>query len=114
MNRIELIGRVGYVSEYSTQDGGKFVKVSLATSERYVKDGERVEHTEWHSLIFSGKLADVVSRYVGKGKQLFVEGRMRYRKYADRLNIERTAAEVVVTGMEMLGGGDTGTNNDDS
>jgi single-strand DNA-binding protein len=115
MNKIQLIGRVGGVNEYTSQDGSKFVKLSLATNEYYTQDGERKEATEWHSLIVNGRLVDVIRRYVGKGKQIYVEGKMRYRKYTGRDNIERTVAEVYVNGLELLGGGDiSSTNNDDS
>lgn len=106
MNKIMLIGRVGHTPEIINTDGGRFAKLSLATSERYTKDGERKEITDWHSLVVNGKLVDVVEKFVGKGKQIFVEGRMRYRKYTGKDNVEKIAAEVMVTGMELLSGGD--------
>lgn len=107
MNKIMLIGRVGHTPEIINTDGGRFAKLSLATSERYTKDGERKEITDWHSLVVNGKLVDVVEKYVGKGKQIFVEGKMRYRKYTGKDNVEKIASEVYVTGLELLGGGDT-------
>lgn len=106
MNKIMLIGRVGHTPEIINTDGGRFAKLSLATSERYTKDGEKKEITDWHSLVVNGKLVDVVEKFVGKGKQIFVEGRMRYRKYTGKDNVEKIAAEVMVTGLELLSGGD--------
>ena len=105
MNKIMLIGRVGRAPEVriTSTDGSKFATLSLATSEKYVKDGEKKETTEWHSLVVNGKLVDIIEKYVTKGKQICVEGKMRYRKYTGKDNIERTAAEVMVTGVELLG-----------
>lgn len=106
MNKIQLIGRVGNAPEIRTTDNGKFATMSLATSERYTKDGEKKEITDWHNLVVNGKLVDIVEQYVTKGKQIYVEGKMRYRKYTGRDRVEKTIAEVMVTGIELLGGGE--------
>lgn len=103
MNKVILIGRVGNGPELYNSDNGKFAKCSLATSERYTKDGEKKEVTEWHNLVINGKLVEIFERYVGKGKQICVEGKLRYRKYAGKDNIERTIAEVMVNAVELLG-----------
>ena len=106
MNKAILIGRVGHTPEIINTDGGKFAKCSLATSERYTKDGEKKEITDWHNLVINGKLVDVVERFVTKGKQIYVEGRIRYRKYTGKDGVEKTTTEIMVSNIELLGGGD--------
>lgn len=106
MNKIQLIGRVGRSVEVRNTDSTPFATLSLATSEKYIKDGEKKEITDWHNLVVFGKLVAVVEKYATKGKLIYVEGKMRYRKYKGRDNVERTAAEVVVTGIELLSTGE--------
>lgn len=103
MNKIMLIGRVGHTPDIINNDGGRFAKVSLATSERYTKDGEKKEITDWHTLIIPDRLVNTVEKYCPKGKQIYVEGRMRYRKFTGKDGAEKTAAEVMVSGIELLG-----------
>lgn len=102
MNKIQLIGRVGHTPE----TGDNWAKLSLATTEKYTKDGQKEERTDWHTVKFFGKLVDVVKNYVTKGKQIYVEGKMRYDKYTDKNGVEKWKAEVFATELELLGSKD--------
>lgn len=100
-----LIGRVGHTPE----TGENWAKLSLATTEKYTKDGQKEERTDWHTVKFFGKLVDVVKNYVTKGKQIYVEGRMRYDKYTDKNGVEKWKADVYADNLELLGSRDDAT-----
>lgn len=102
-NLIILVGNIGRVEVKTFQDGGKIVEASLATTERYQdRNGQQHEDTQWHRLVIGGKLADVAERFVGKGDPLYIEGRMKYRKYTSRDGVEKDVAEVQVKTMQLL------------
>lgn len=102
-NLIILVGNIGRVEVKTFQDGGKIVEASLATTERYQdRNGQQHEDTQWHRLVIGGKLADVAERFVGKGDPLYIEGRMKYRKYTSRDGVEKEVAEVQVKTMQLL------------
>ena len=112
MNLAILIGRVGKDPEIkSFQNGGKVANFSLATSEKW-KDknsGEKKERTEWHNVaVFSDGLVGVVERFVKKGDQLMVKGKIQTRKWQDQSGNDRYTTEIVLQGfdaaIEMLGG----------
>ena len=112
MNLAILIGRVGKDPEIkSFQNGGKVANFSLATSEKW-KDknsGEKKEKTEWHNItVFSDGLVGVVERFVKKGDQLMVKGKIQTRKWQDQSGNDRYTTEIVLQGfdaaIEMLGG----------
>lgn len=104
MNRIMLCGSTGKDPEVRKNiDGKSFANVSLATTERWKdKQGNIQEKTEWHRLVFSGGLADVVEKYVHKGDKLLVEGKITYRKYTNNDGKEVSITEIYVDNMEML------------
>lgn len=105
MNVIHLIGRVGKDPEIKNLESGtKVAKFSLAVSEKFTRNGERVEETEWFNIAIFGKLAEVAEKYVNKGDKLQVSGKFRSREYEDKEGITRRAYEVNASGMEMLGG----------
>ena len=115
INRAILIGNLGEDPDVRYMPNGNPVaKISLATSESY-KDkntGQMVEKTEWHRVIFFGKLAEIVGEYCRKGSQIYVEGKLQTRKWTDQQGQEKYTTEIVVDGftgqMQMLGarGGD--------
>ena len=107
MNKIQLIGRVGHTPE----TGENWAKISLATSEKFTKDGRKEERTDWHTVKFFGKLADVVKNYVTKGKQIYIEGKIRYDKYTDKAGVERWKTEVYADNIELLGSKDDASPN---
>ena len=110
INKTILVGNCGDDPTVRYMPNGNAVaNVTLATSESY-KDkntGQAVEKTEWHKIIFFGKLAEIVGEYVRKGSQIYVEGKLQTRKWTDQQGIERYTTEIVVDGftgqMQMLG-----------
>ena len=110
VNKVILVGNLGEDPDVRYMPNGNPVaKISLATSESY-KDkntGQMVEKTEWHRVIFFGKLAEIVGEYCRKGSQIYVEGKLQTRKWTDQQTIERFTTEIVVDGftgqMQMLG-----------
>lgn len=110
LNRIELIGRVGKDPEHAKENGP--AKFSIATSYKYKdRDGALKEsETQWHNIIVWGKMIDLVMKYVKKGSQLFVSGRMQYQKYKTKEGVDKIASMVVMNEMILLGhkgGGNT-------
>ena len=109
LNKIMLIGNVGRIEVKSFQDG-KVANATLAVSESYTKrDGTKVESTEWFNIVIRGVSADVAERYVSKGSPLFVEGKLRTRRYTSRDGEERSVQEVQVDSMVLLGSGAQGS-----
>lgn len=106
VNKVILVGNLGADPEVRyAPDGTCIANVSVATSESW-KDkatGERKEATEWHRVSFFGKLAEVVAQYLKKGSQVFIEGRLRTRKWQDQEGKDRYTTEVRADEMKMLG-----------
>ena len=105
VNKVILLGNVGQAPEIRDSQAGKFATFKLATTDKgYTKqDGTKVpERTEWHSCVVFGRQAETVERYVGKGMRLYVEGKLRTRKYTARDNTEKYVTEIVVDTFEML------------
>ena len=107
VNKVILLGNVGKDPEVRTGQSGKFATFTLATTDRgYTKsNGVQVpERTEWHNIMVgSNGLAEVVEKYVRKGTKLFIEGKIRTRKYTDRNNVERYTTEIYVENLELVG-----------
>src|SRR5680860_498100 len=105
VNKVILIGNVGKDPEIRHLDTGVAVaNFSLATSESYnAKNGEKVTTTEWHNIVLWRGLAEVAEKYVKKGNQLYIEGRIRSRTYDDKDGIKRYITEINGDVMRMLG-----------
>lgn len=107
INKVIVIGNVGKDPEARSLPSGDAVSnLSLATTDKY-KDkstGEIKENTEWHRVAFFGKLAEIVNQYVKKGSQIYVEGRLRTRKWTDASGVEKYSTEIIGETMQMLGG----------
>lgn len=105
VNKVILVGNVGKDPEIRHLDSGVAVATfSLATSETYTaKNGERVTSTEWHNIVLWRGLADVAEKYVKKGMQLYIEGRIRSRSYDDKDGVKRYITEINGDVMRMLG-----------
>lgn len=102
-NKVTLIGRTGKAVEVVNFENGKLAKVSLATTDHYTNSlGEKVEETQWHNLVVNGKLADIMEKYVDKGKEIAVEGKIVYRTYDDKEGIKRYMTEVRVDELVLL------------
>lgn len=107
INKVILVGRVGDDPEIkTTANGVKTARLRLATSERYndAQSGERREFTEWHTITLWRGLADVADRYVRKGSQLYIEGRLRTREWLDKSQVKHYTTEILADNMQMLGG----------
>lgn len=106
INKVILIGHVGAEPDVKVFEGGAMVAtVRLATTEKgyTLQNGTQVpDRTDWHTLVFRGKLPQVVQQYVHKGDKLYVEGKLRVRTYEDNKQIKHTIVEVFVDNMEML------------
>jgi single-strand DNA-binding protein len=104
INKVILVGYVGKDPEVRYLDGGVAVaKLSLATTEVFKnKEGKKVEHTEWHSVVFWRGLAEVVEKYVKKGNQLYIEGRIKYRTFGEGDN-KKYYTDIIAENMTMLG-----------
>ena len=102
LNKIMLIGRCT-APNIRDLESGKLATFSLATTDRY-KDraGEWKEDTTWHNIVAYGNTAGVVEKYVQKGSQIYIEGKLRNRKYTDLDGVERSVTEVLVSSMEIL------------
>jgi single-strand DNA-binding protein len=105
-NKVQLIGHVGNDPEIKTFDGGKkLAKLNVATNESYKNEKrEKVEETQWHSLIAWGKTADIIEKYVVKGKEIAIEGKLTHRSYEDKTGEKRYVTEVVIDELMLLGG----------
>ena len=107
VNRVFLLGNVGSDPEIRESNGGKFATFRLATTDKgYTKrDGTQVpERTEWHSIVANSNIVGVIENYVRKGTKLYIEGKLRTRKYTARDNTERTVTEIYIDNLELLGG----------
>lgn len=106
VNKVILIGNVGQDPRVTYYDGGNCVaQLSLATTEKgyTLQNGTQIpDRTEWHNLIFRGRLGEIVEKYVHKGDKLYVEGKIRTRSYDDQGGIKRYVTEIFVDNMEML------------
>jgi single-strand DNA-binding protein len=105
VNKVILVGNVGKDPETRYLEGGTAVcSFPLATSETYRnRDGERITSTEWHNVVLWRGLAEVAEKYVKKGSQLYIEGRIRTRSWDDRDGNKRYTTEIVGDNMQMLG-----------
>lgn len=107
VNKVILVGNLGRDPETRTfPSGDQVCNVTIATTDKW-KDkqtGEPKEHTEWHRLVFNGRLAEIAAQYLRKGSQIYVEGSIRTRKYTDKEGIEKYATEIRGDRMQMLGG----------
>ena len=105
-NKVQLIGNLGNAPEIkNTSNGTKLARFSIATNEVYRNaKGEKVKETTWHNLIAWGKVADVVEKYLEKGSEVAVEGKLISRSYTDKTSIKKYISEVEVNELLMLGG----------
>ncbi|MRX69225.1 single-strand binding protein [Flavobacterium resistens] len=103
-NRVQLIGNVGGEPEIRTLETGKKVAhLTIATNDYYKNDkGEKVQQTEWHRVTAWGKVAEIIEKYVVKGKEIAVEGKLTHRSYDDKNGEKRYVTEVIVNDVLLL------------
>lgn len=105
LNKVILIGNVGDdVKIHQFDDANKIGRFPLATSESYTArdSGEKVTQTEWHNIVVRNKVAEIFERYVKKGDKLYVEGRMKTRKWQDQNGQDRYTTEIIVSEFTFL------------
>ncbi len=105
-NKVTLIGNLGQNPEVKEFNGGnKLAKFSIATNETYKnKAGEKVTDTQWHNLTAWGKTAEIVEKYLKKGSEVAVEGKLLNRNYTDKEGVKRYVTEIQVSELVMFGG----------
>lgn len=112
VNKVILVGNLGADPQIQTfQNGGKIANISVATTDRWTdrNTGEQREATEWHRVVFSDRLADIVAQYLRKGSQVYVEGSLRTRKWQDpQTGQDRYTTEIKAQSMQMLGSREQG------
>jgi single-strand DNA-binding protein len=107
VNKVILIGNLGANPEMRYTQGGQAVaNLRIATTERWTdrNTGQKQEATEWHRVVVWGKQAEIVSQYLTKGRQVYVEGRIRTRQWQDQSGQKRYTTEIVAQNVTMLGG----------
>lgn len=104
-NKVQLIGNLGQNPEIKTLDGGKkLARFNIATNESYRNaNGEKIIETQWHNLVAWGKLADIIEKYITKGSEIAVEGKLTYRTYNDKDGNKKYFTEIQVNELLMLG-----------
>jgi single-strand DNA-binding protein len=111
VNKVIVLGNLGKDPEVRYMpSGGAVCTVSIATSRQW-KDktsGERQEETEWHRVTFFDRMAEIAGEYLKKGKSVYVEGRLKTRKYTDKDGVEKYSTDIIATEMQLLGGREGG------
>ena len=104
-NKVQLIGNVGQDPIITNLESGKkVVRLSLATNESYKNsNGEKQTDTNWHNLVAWGKTAEIIEKYVGKGKEIAIEGKLTSRSYDDKEGVKRHVTEVLISEILLLG-----------
>jgi single-strand DNA-binding protein len=107
VNKVIIIGRLGADPEVKTVSGGNTVaRLSVATSENWTdREGKKQERTEWHRVVVWGKLAELCGKYLSKGRQAYIEGRLQTRSWEDQQGQKKYTTEIVANTVQFLGGG---------
>lgn len=107
INKVIIVGNLGKDPEMRTfPDGGHVANVTIATTDKWKdkQSGDMRESTEWHRVVFNGRLAEIAGQYLRKGSQVYVEGSLRTRKWTDQSGVEKYTTEIRADNMQMLGG----------
>lgn len=107
INKVIIVGNLGADPETRYMPSGDAVtSIRVATTDKWKdkQSGEMQESTEWHSISFFGKLAEIASQYLKKGSQVYIEGKLQTRKYTDKNGVEKFATSIKADTMQMLGG----------
>ncbi len=111
INKVILVGNLGQDPEVrTTTTGSTITNISVATTESWTdkSTGQKQEKTEWHRIVFFGRLAEIAGEYLRKGRQVYIEGRLQTRKWQDKNGQDRYTTEIVANEMQMLGGNPSG------
>ncbi len=116
VNKVILLGRLGQNPELKyTPSGSAVCQFSLATSENWMKDGQKQEKTEWHRVVVWGKLAELCNQYLQKGRQVYLEGKLQTRSWDDKNGQKRYTTEINAGTIQFIGekGAGTGATRDE-
>ncbi len=103
VNKVIIVGRLGQDPEMkAVGQGATVTRLNVATSETWVKDGQKQEKTEWHRIVVWGKLAEICGKYLSKGRQVYVEGRLQTRSWEDN-GQKKYSTEIVANTVQFLG-----------
>ena len=103
LNKVMLIGNLGVDPEVRfTPQGTPVCTFSLATNERYKKNGETETRTEWHRIVAFGRLAEICGEFLRKGKLIYIEGNLRTREWEDSKGVKRSTTEIIMNSMKIL------------
>ncbi|MEO6230057.1 MAG: single-stranded DNA-binding protein [Ferruginibacter sp.] len=104
-NKVQLIGNLGNVPEIkNTESGKKLARFSIATNEKFLNSkGEKITETTWHNLVAWGKMADIAEKYLVKGTEVIIEGKLINRTYNDKDGNKKYITEILVNELLMLG-----------
>ena len=107
VNKVILLGNLGRDPEIrNLESGAKVASFSLATNRTFKgQDGKKVDETEWHNVVLWGNLADLAEKFLAKGRQVYIEGRLRTRQWEDKEGQKRSTTEIVGENMTFVGGG---------
>ncbi|MEG9498915.1 single-stranded DNA-binding protein [Mannheimia indoligenes] len=114
INKVIIVGRLGNAPELRTMPNGDSVaKISVATSTEWTDkvSGDKKQATEWHSIIAFRNLADIIGKYLKKGSQVYVEGKLRTRKWQAQDGTDRWTTEIIADQLQMLGSSNNGNGN---
>ena len=105
-NKVQLIGNLGNAPEVkNTENGKKLARFSMATNETYRgRTGEKITETTWHNVVAWGKVADIAEKFLTKGKEIAIEGKLINRSYTDKDGIKRHVTEIQVNELLLIGG----------
>ena len=107
INKVIIVGTLGADPETRyTASGSAITSIRLATNESWTdkQTGQKQERTDWHSVVFFGRLAEIAAEYLRKGKQVYIEGQLRTEEYTDKEGVKRWATKIYAREMQMLGG----------
>jgi len=116
VNKVIIVGNLGRDPEVRYNPNGvAWCTVSIATTRNWKnrETGERQEETEWHRVVFNDRLAEIAGEYLKKGRSVYVEGRLKTRKWTDKDGVEKYTTEILANEMQMLGGREGGGGADD-
>ena len=117
VNKVILIGNLGRDPEVRYfPDGGAMCNLAIATSRNWKnkESGERQEETEWHRVVLRERLAEIAGEYLKKGRPVYIEGRLKTRKWTDKDGVEKYTTEIIADQMQLLGSRDGGAGGDDA
>lgn len=115
VNKVILVGNVGKDPEIKYLEGGVAIaSFPFATSEVYTKDDEKIVRTEWHQIVLWRKLAEIAEKHITKGKQLYIEGKIRSRSYQDKEGVKKWSTEIYGEQIQFLGKKESYKDNTDN